>query len=255
MNLQWWLERCYKKSTNLPLILMLSWHRKWQCVLNNLSILCCGPWHCIHWSIYWNKIFPNKYTSRKNKQIYQQQIMGANKIRGTTKNFFLKKFRNGQEIISKKIHILYFYFFYFLLVQDSITTPRLITQWEHSTIVHRKCFQLHFRFFVLIFALGHDITSIGQFIETKFSPTNTLQGKISKFINNKSWVQTRLGVPLRILIFLNLGMVKKLFLKKSHIVFLFLFFLLVQHLDTSPRLITQWERSTIVHRKCLQLHS
>jgi hypothetical protein len=85
--------------------------------------------------------------------------------------------------------------------------------------------------------LGHDITSIGQFIETKFSPTNTLQGKISKFINNKSWVQTRLGVPLRILIFFNLGMVKKLFLKKSHIVFLFLFFLLVQHLDTSPRLI------------------
>jgi hypothetical protein len=72
--------------------------------------------------------------------------------------------------------------------------------------------------------VGHDIASIGQFIETKFSPTNTLQGKISKFINNKSWVQIRLGVPLRNFFKKNLGMVKKLFLKNSYIVFLFLLF-------------------------------
>jgi hypothetical protein len=42
-NLQWWLESCYKKLTNFPLIIMLFWHCKWQGASNSLPILCCWP--------------------------------------------------------------------------------------------------------------------------------------------------------------------------------------------------------------------
>jgi hypothetical protein len=40
--------------------------------------------------------------------------MGANKIRGIAKNFNFFKFRNGQEIISKKITYCIFISFFFI---------------------------------------------------------------------------------------------------------------------------------------------
>lgn len=74
--------------------------------------------------------------------------------------------------------------------------------------------------------MDHDIASIGQFIETKFFPTNRFQGKISKFINNKAWVQTRLWVFLGIL-FLKFRNGQEIIFKKITYYFLFLLFFIV----------------------------
>jgi hypothetical protein len=71
------VDSSISKSMNVinldPRIVMLFWHRKWQYVLNNLPIPCCGPWHCICKSIYYNGAFPpNKFQGKISKLLFNE---------------------------------------------------------------------------------------------------------------------------------------------------------------------------------------